>query len=75
MELAKVLNRAEGFEISEEKSLYYVFFVDDLKLYARPYKLAKLSLDITTTFSNDVGMTSGESKCVHIYIEHRKGKV
>ena len=69
-----LFNRAEGFEITEEKSLYNVFFVDDLKLYARSYEIAKLLLDIITTFSNDVGMTFGKSKCAHIYIEHGKRK-
>ena len=67
-----LLNRAEGFEITEEKSLNHVFFVDDLKLYARSYELAKLLLDIITTFSNDIGMTFGETKCAYIYIEHGK---
>ena len=66
-----LLNRAQGFEITEKKSLNHVFVVDDLKLYARSYELAKLLLDIIT-FSNDVGMTFGESKCGYIYIEHGK---
>ena len=69
-----LLNRAEGLEITEEKSLNHVSFVDDLKLYARSYEIAKLLLDIITTFSNDVGMTFGESKCAYIYIEHGKRK-
>ena len=69
-----LLNRAEGFEITEEKSLNHVFFVDDLKLYTRSYEIAKLLLDTITTFSNEVGMTFGESKCAYIYIEHGKRK-
>ena len=69
-----LLNRAEGFEITVEKSLNHVFFVDDLKLYARSYEIAKLLLDIITTFSNDAGMTFGELKCAYIYIEHGKRK-
>ena len=68
-----LLNRAEGFEITEEKSLNHVFFVDDLKLYARSYELAKLLLDIITTFSLS-GMTFRESKCAYIYIEYGKRK-
>ena len=70
-----LLNRAERFEITEKKSLNHIFFVDDLKLYARSYELAKLLLDIITTFSNDVGMTFEESKCAYIYIEYGKRKV
>ena len=69
-----LLNRAKGFEIIEEKSLNHIFFRDDLKLYARCYELVKLLLDIITTFSNDVGLTFGESKCAYIYIEHGKRK-
>ena len=38
-----LLNRAEGFEITEEKSINHVFFVDDLKLYARSYELDSTS--------------------------------
>ena len=49
-----LLYRTEGFEITEEKSLNHVFLIDDLKLYARSYEIAKLSLDIIATFSNDV---------------------
>ena len=41
-------------------------------MYALSYEHAKLLLDIITTFSNDVGMTFGESKCAYVYIEHGK---
>ena len=43
-------------------------------MYALSYEHAKLLLDIITTFSNDVGMTFGESKCAYVYIEHGKRK-
>ena len=33
-----LLNSTEGFEITEEKSLNNIFFVGDLKLYARSYE-------------------------------------
>ena len=43
-------------------------------MYALSYEHAKLLLDIITTFSNDFGMTFGESKCAYVYIEHGKQK-
>ena len=69
-----LLNKVKGFTITPEKRLNHLFFVDDVKMYALSYEHAKLLLDIITTFSNDVGMTFGESKCAYIYIEHGKWK-
>ena len=69
-----LLNKVKGFTITPGKLLNHLFFVDDLKMYALSYEHAKLLLDIITTFSNDVGMTFGESKCAYVYIEHGKRK-
>ena len=69
-----LLNKVKGFTITPEKLLNHLFFVDDLKMYALSCEHAKLLLDIITTFSNDVRMTFGESKCAYVYIEHGKQK-
>ena len=50
------------------------FKITDLKLLARSLTKAKLLLDIITTFSNDIGMTFGQTKCAYIYIERGKRK-
>ena len=50
-----------------------VIIVDDLKTYALDRKVAKLQLDLITTFSNDISMQFGNDKCAYLYIE--KGNV
>ena len=70
-----LLSRVEGgFKITDAKSLNHIFFVDDLKLLARSLKKAMLLLDIITTFSKDISMTFGKTKCAYIYIERGKRK-
>ena len=70
-----LLSRVEGgFKITDTKSLNHIFFVDDLKLLARSLTKAKLLLDIITTFSKDIGMTFGQTKCAYSYIERGKRK-
>ena len=62
-----LLSRVEGgFKITDSKSLNHIFFVDDLKLLARSLTKAKLLLDIITTFSKDIVMTFGQTKCAII---------
>ena len=41
--------------------------------YAQDRKVAKLQLDLITTFSNDISMQFGNDKCAYLYIE--KGNV
>ena len=60
--------------ITDSKPLNHIFFVDDLKLLARSLTKAKRLLDIITTFSKDIGMTFGQTKCAYIYIERGKVK-
>ena len=66
----------QGYELGEafRQIINHLFFVDDLKLYARSKQMAMLLLDIITTFTNDVGMKFGEAKCAYVYIFRGKRK-
>ena len=57
-----------------KKILTHIFFVDDLKTYAKNMNDAKHQLDVITTFSKDIGMTFGEDKCGFINVERGKQK-
>ena len=76
--LSFLLNKTDGYKIGlgtlVEKILTYLFFVDDLKLFAPNLDQSKLQLDIVTQFSKDIGMEFGEDKCSYIYIECGKKK-
>ena len=50
----------------------HLFFVDDLKLFASSLARMEKPLDIVTQFTNDVGMTFGETKCAYHAIERGK---
>ena len=66
----------QGYELGEafRQIINHLFFVDDLKLYARSKQMAMLLLDIITTFTNDVGMKFGEAKRTYVYIFRGKRK-
>ena len=66
----------QGYELGEafRQIINHLFFVDDLKLYARSKQMAMLLLDIITTFTNDVGMKFGEAKCAYVYVFRGKRK-
>ena len=52
----------------------HLYFVDDLKLYAKNLYIAKKLLEVVTTFSKDINMQFGVEKCAYIYIERGKRK-
>ena len=74
--LSFLLEKCDGYTIgTRSKSntiLNHVFFVDDLKLFARNLYIAKQLLDIVTTFSKDINMQFGVDKCAYTYIERGK---
>ena len=53
----------------------HLFFVDDLKTFARSENDAKQMMDIITEFSQDIGMSFGEEKCAFINIVKGKRKI
>ena len=76
--LSFLLERCDGYAVgTRSKSstiLNHLFFVDDLKLFARNLYIAKQLLDIVTTFSKDINMQFGVDKCAYMYIERGKRK-
>ena len=54
---------------NNKHKLTHLFFVDDLKTFAKNKKEATLQLDLITQFTKDIGMKFGLDKCAYIYIE------
>ena len=63
-----------GTTSKSEAKLNHLFFVDDLKLFAKNIYTAKQLLDMVTTFSKDINMQFGVEKCAYIYVERSKRK-
>ena len=72
-----LLRNHEGYKIKNIKknNITNLFFVDDLKLYAQNIEKMIKILEIVTTFSHDVGMSFGISKCAYQCIERGKQKL
>ena len=72
-----LLRNHEGYKIKNIKknNITNLFFVDDLKLYAQNIEKMIKILEIVTTFSHDVGMSFGVSKCTYQCIERGKQKL
>ena len=68
----------EEFELGEVRTIReminHLLFVDDLKLYTKTLLQMEKLLDFVTTFTNDIGMIFGESKCAYICIVRWKRK-
>ena len=54
--------------------MLHLFFVDDLKTFAKNKNEVTLHLDLITWFTNDINMKFGLDKCAYIYIERGKRK-
>ena len=50
-------------------NITHLFFVYDLKLYASNLQEATKLLDLVTTFSKDIRMKFGDSKCAYLKLE------
>ena len=72
--LNKLKRYAFGKNENRNQDITHLFFVDDLNLFATNMSSAKTLLDLVTTFSQDIGMKFGESKCAYLMIERGKQK-
>ena len=72
-----LLKNHEGYKIKNIKknNITNLFFIDDLKLYAQNIEKMIKILETVTTFSHDVGMSFGVSKCAYQCIERIKHKL
>ena len=70
--LSFLLSLLLGYNIAKtnnKQKLTHLFFVNDLKIFARNKKEATLQLDLITQFTIDIDMKFGLDKCAYIYIE------
>ena len=70
--LSFLLSLLLGYNIAKtnnKQKLTHLFFVNDLKIFARNKKEAMLQLDLMTQFTIDIDMKFGLDKCAYIYIE------
>ena len=76
--LSFMLSLLPGYNIGKRNSskvnMTHLFFVDDLKTFAKNKNEATLHLDLITRFTNDINMKFGLDKCAYIYIERGKRK-
>ena len=72
-----MLSLLPGYNIGKRNSskvnMTHLFFVDDLKIFAKNENEATLHLDLITRFTN-INMKLGLDKCAYIYIERGKRK-
>ena len=73
-----IMKDFEGFKLEEVRTIReminHLLFADDLKLYTKTLLQMEKLLDFVTTFTNDIGMIFGESKCAYICIVREKRK-
>ena len=71
--LSFLLKRLPGYKPGQpgqrNNEITHLFFVDDLKTFAKDIMGAKAQLDLISTFTKDIGMTFGKDKCAYMYIE------
>ena len=74
--LSYLLKQLPGYKVGppdqRKNEISHLFYVDDLKTYAKSVNDAKLQLDLISKFSKDIIMKMGKNKCAYINIE--KGK-
>ncbi|XP_044762032.1 uncharacterized protein LOC123319228 [Coccinella septempunctata] len=67
--LSAMLNRsAYGYTISTQVTITHLFYMDDLKLFARGRKQLEGLLELVRRFSEDVGMSLGLGKCATVNV-------
>ena len=76
--LSFMLSLLPGYNIGKPNSsrvnISHLFFVDDLKTFAKNKNEPTLHLDLITRFTNDISMKFGLDKFAYIYIERGKRK-
>ena len=70
--LSKILDDVKGGYTVDKTTLTHLFYMDDLKLYAKTEEALKDMLTVTKLFSTDIGMSFGIEKCAKVTL--KKGK-
>ena len=71
--LSKMIKDTRGGYRIQNQNLTHLFFMDDLKLYAKDKRDLETKLQTVKQFSDDIRMELGLPKCAEIHI--RKGKL
>ena len=71
--LSLMLSLVPGYNAGKlnnsKANILHLFFVGNLKTFAKNKNEATLHLDLITRFTNDISMKFGLDKCAYIYIE------
>lgn len=71
--LSNMLNRsAYGYKIDDRTKLTHLFYMDDLKLYAKSREQLEGQLELVRSFSQGICMRFGLDKCATIHIKRGK---
>lgn len=71
--LSKMLNRSSyGYSINSETLITHLFYMDDLKLYAKGKKQLEGLLELVRRYSEDIAMTLGLEKCATVNVKRGK---
>ena len=70
--LSRILDDVKGGYTINKTTLTHLFYMDDLKLYAKTEEALKDMLTATNLFSTDIGMSFGIEKCAKVTL--KKGK-
>ncbi|XP_045474919.1 uncharacterized protein LOC123680848 [Harmonia axyridis] len=71
--LSNILNRSNyGYRIDDYAKLTHLFYVDDLKLYARGTTQLQGELELVRNFSADIKMKFGLEKCSVVHVKRGK---
>lgn len=77
--LSNILKQTKhGYQIRSQKrtlhTINHLFYMDDIKIYARTKPQLESLIHIISTFSDDIHMQFGNTKCKTTYIERGKWK-
>ena len=70
--LSKILENVKGGYTINKTTITHLFYMDDLKLYAKTDKALEDMLSVTNTFSSDIGMSFGIEKCAKVTLKRGK---
>lgn len=71
--LSAMLNRCKyGYTLDGETQVTHLFYMDDLKLYAKGKQQLQKSLELVGLFSNTIHMKLGLDKCATIHVQRGK---
>ncbi|XP_045471751.1 uncharacterized protein LOC123678658 [Harmonia axyridis] len=71
--LSKILNRSTyGYSINQQIRISHLFYMDDLKLYARGWAQLEGLLELVRKYSEDIAMTFGLEKCATVNVKRGK---